>query len=56
MILEAATFRWLCVETGNGSSVIQLMTQPPSGGCVLKRVEESEDESTMSSHLQVAVC
>ena len=36
MIVPAATFGWLCVETHNLMGSFGGMKQPPSGGCVLK--------------------
>ena len=45
---SAATFGWLCVETKPTSKVAPLcVTQPPSGGCVLKRVAESDNADTL---------
>ena len=35
-IYAAATFGWLCVETVRPRTKINLLMQPPSGGCVLK--------------------
>ena len=52
-----AAFRRLCVETMTshligGDDVIQ----PPSGGCVLKRVFKDDSDVTRYSRLQAAVC
>ena len=33
-----AAFRRLCVETAQSRQVSGLISQPPSGGCVLKRL------------------
>ena len=35
--IQPAAFRRLCVETFMGGRMSDLETQPPSGGCVLKR-------------------
>ena len=54
---QAATFRWLCVETADSlDDIKQLQAQPPSGGCVLKHPKTKQEEIVESSHLQVAVC
>ena len=37
---NAAAFRRLCVETDYSGSPAGSMAQPPSGGCVLKRVKQ----------------
>ena len=36
-LTPAATFGWLCVETSPSFSVGYILSQPPSGGCVLKQ-------------------
>ena len=36
--MKAATFGWLCVETRHFDHVVNRAGQPPSGGCVLKRI------------------
>ena len=38
ILINAATFGWLCVETMRWRSVFMLSLQPPSGGCVLKQI------------------
>ena len=54
--LIAATFGWLCVETAIHCSKSFLVTQPPSGGCVLKLVGGVIIGAAVGSHLRVAVC
>ena len=51
-----AAFRRLCVETDWGSISSQAISQPPSGGCVLKLFRGKYDCCRCSSRLQAAVC
>ena len=53
----AATFGWLCVETMMKLVIIKpSFKQPPSGGCVLKRIRIISSSTSIGSHLRVAVC
>ena len=39
LVINAATFGWLCVETSMDCLEIKTIAkQPPSGGCVLKQI------------------
>ena len=51
-----AAFRRLCVETVQSTSITNSVTQPPSGGCVLKPNVGEAVTLTVSSRLQAAVC
>ena len=56
-LLAPAAFRRLCVETRLPSRKNQDRSQPPSGGCVLKRCfREVGDVPATASRLQAAVC
>ena len=54
--LKPAAFRRLCVETLRRLELPSLQTQPPSGGCVLKRYEPVARFCHCPSRLQAAVC
>ena len=52
-----AAFRRLCVETINClANLPNVFTQPPSGGCVLKREQRFAMAVRPPSRLQAAVC
>ena len=41
LLLQAATFGWLCVETPDVHVIEFADGQPPSGGCVLKLTQKN---------------
>ena len=51
-----AAFGRLCVETANREMPRRELTQPPSGGCVLKLPKNSGNKKISSSRLRAAVC
>ena len=55
--LEPAAFGRLCVETATSCKLPSSRSQPPSGGCVLKREEVDTGLAVSpSSRLRAAVC
>ena len=52
----SAAFRRLCVETQGRLKIVPYGDQPPSGGCVLKRITVRAFGKRRSSRLQAAVC
>ena len=51
-----AAFRRLCVETLQNKKPRERVSQPPSGGCVLKQLYLLRDAGRCPSRLQAAVC
>ena len=51
-----AAFRRLCVETNKRGGRTRRSSQPPSGGCVLKRLGGARQRPRRPSRLQAAVC
>ena len=51
-----AAFGRLCVETVYGQKLPDTAGQPPSGGCVLKRVVAMDIRRPITSRLRAAVC
>ena len=56
MTAAPAAFRRLCVETLSGRACCLTLTQPPSGGCVLKQLRATRKLLLNPSRLQAAVC
>ena len=56
VMLAAAAFGRLCVETFIHALPLKQRLQPPSGGCVLKQRHAETDAARLGSRLRAAVC